>query len=227
MTHRLLPLAAASLLALPAAAPAAAEDAQLWLTGGATVDLGSGLRLSEEMVARFGDAQGGLYEIENSLLLGYRLGDKVTLWAGYTHDPLYNGGRFTRLERRAREQVTFDNVARIGPGAISLRLRAEQRWREGFDGTGWRLRPYVRYAVPLGDTGKTTLTLGHESFINLNRTGFQTAGGYERMRNNIAVKFPLVGPLSAEIGYLNQYGIVRGGRDKMDHAATAGLSLSL
>jgi len=225
MTHRFLPLAAASLLALPAAAPATTHDAQLWLSGGATVDLGGGFKLSEEMVARFGDAQKGLYEIENSLLLGYKLSDKVTLWAGYTHDPLYAAGRFTRMERRAREQVTADNIASIGPGTLSVRLRAEQRWRDGFGGTAWRLRPYVRYQLPLSETGKTTLTLAHESFVNLNHTDFQTEG-YDRMRNSIAVKFPLAGPLSAEVGYLNQYGIVRGGRDKMDHAATMGLSFS-
>jgi hypothetical protein len=152
---------------------------------------------------------------------------QVTIAAGYTHDPQYTGGSFTVMERRAREQVTFDNVAKIAGGALSLRMRGEQRWRDGITGTGWRLRPYAKYALPLSKDGKTTLSFGHESFVNLNRVSFQSQPGWDRMRNNVAVKFPLLKILSGEIGYMNQYSVVRGGIDRMDHAATAAISLSL
>lgn len=222
-----LALAAAGMLAMPGAARAAAQDEQLWLQVSESVKLGGPWSLSNETNIRFGNDRNGLYQIENNLLLGYDLSDTVTLWAGYTHDPQYEGGSFTVMERRAREQATFDNVAKIGTGALSLRLRAEQRWRDGLDGTGWRLRPYFKYVLPLGADGKTTLTFGHESFVNLNSTSFQSQKGWDRMRNNIAVKVPLSAALSADIGYLNQYTLVRGGTDKMDHAFTLGIALSL
>ncbi len=227
MKNYLIPLVWAGLAAIPCAAQAAEEDQQLWLQGGASVKLGDNWRLSEEVTVRFGNAKKGLYEIENNLLLGYKINDIVTIWAGYTHDPQYNGGNFAVMERRFRQQVTLDNVAKLGGGSLSLRVRTEQRWREGVNGTGWRVRPYAKYTLPVSADGKTTLSFGHESFINLSSTSFQAQTGYDRMRNNVALKFPLLGKLSGEVGYLNQFATVRGGRDRMDHVATAGLSISL
>jgi len=218
---------AATLLALPCAAQAAQEDQQLWLQASANVKLSDKWSISEELNVRFGNDRNGLYEIENNLLLAYKLGKQVTVAAGYTHDPQYAGGTFSFLERRAREQITFDNIATISGGKLSLRLRAEQRWRDGVTGTGWRLRPYAKFALPLSKDGKTTLTFAHESFISLNKMSFQSQQGWDRMRNSIAVKFPLSKTLSADIGYLNQYGVTRGGVDRMDHAATLGINLSL
>jgi len=133
-------------VALPAHA---ATDDQLWTTASASVKLSDHWRLSQELTARFSDNRNGLYEIESNTLLGYRLNKTVTLWAGYTHDPQYSGGDFTVMEHRAREQVTFDNIARIGGGKLSARVRVEQRWRENVDGTGWRLRPYLKYSLPI------------------------------------------------------------------------------
>ncbi len=228
MTKNWIQLAiAGGLLALPCAANAAQEDEQLWLQVGASVKLGGKWQLSNETNIRFSDNRNGLYEIESNTLLGYKLSKSVTLAAGYTHDPQYAGGNFTVMERRVREQVTFDNVASIAGGSIGLRVRAEQRWRDNIDGTGWRVRPYAKYSLPLSKDGKTSLTLGHESFINLNSVSFQSQTGYDRMRNNVAVKLPLSKAVNLDIGYLNQYAFVRGGMDRMDHAATLGVSLSL
>ncbi|CAN5227848.1 DUF2490 domain-containing protein [soil metagenome] len=223
--HFIRPLLAAIALASPVAVQAR-DDSQLWLTGTAMVDLSKKWRVSEEAVLRFSDNRNGLYEVENNLLLGYRLDEKVTIWGGYTHDPLYTAGRFTVMEHRAREQVTADNVLKLGPGKISVRLRLEQRWREGVDGTAWRFRPFIRYAVPLGKDG-ITLQLSHESFIDLNETGYQRVGGEERMRNLIAVRTPLSKKINLEVGYLNQYGFVPGGEDSDDHVASLTLNFTL
>src|SRR5690349_13783060 len=144
--------------------PALAQnDFQQWLTASAKVDLADRLVLSDEIVARLSDDRGGLYEIENALLIGYKLTDKATAWAGYVHNPNYAAGDFTVMERRAREQVTVDNFAKLGTASLSVRLRLEQRWRDGIDGTGWRLRPYVKLGVPLGGKTAPTLNLWSES----------------------------------------------------------------
>lgn len=219
----LVSAAAISALGTPALAR---DDAQLWIGGNANIKLSDKFRLQQEVIARFSDNRNGLYEVESNTLLGYSISKKVTLWAGYTHDPNYAGGDFTVMEHRIREQVTFDNVAKIGGGTLSARLRLEQRWREGVDGTAWRFRPYVKYSLPFRAGHKTALVLSHESFIDLNSTSFQRVEGEERMRNLIAITTPVAKNVSLEVGYLNQHSFVPNGPDNDDHAASVTLGLS-
>jgi hypothetical protein len=129
------------------------------------------------------------------------------------------------MEHRAREQVTFDGFAMLGKGKLNGRVRLEQRWRDGVDGTGWRLRPYLKYSVPIA--GKTALNLSSEPFFNLNSTTFQRQSGLDRVRNLITVSTPLTSKLTGEAGYMNQHGFVRGGPDTSDNIAYFGMSLSL
>jgi hypothetical protein len=215
-------LTGASLLSTPALA---ASDEQVWANGSATVKLSDRWRLQEELTGRFSDKKDGLYEVESNTLLGYRLNKVVTLWAGYTHDPQYSGGDFTVMEHRAREQVTFDGFAKLGKGKLNGRVRLEQRWRDGIDGTGWRLRPYLKYSVPIA--GKTALNVSTEPFFNLNTTTFQRQSGLDRVRNLATISTPLTGKLTGEAGYMNQHGFVRGGPDTSDNIAYFGMSLSL
>jgi hypothetical protein len=210
---------------LPAPALAAKSDTQLWGNASATVKLSNHWRLQEEMTARLSDNRNGLYEFESNTLLGYRLNKVVTLWAGYTHNPQYAAGDFTTMEHRAREQVTFDGFAKLGGGKLNGRLRLEQRWREHVDGTGWRLRPYLKYSLPIA--GKTALNLSTEPFFNLNSTPFQKKTGLDRIRNLVTVSTPLTRTLSGELGYMNQHGFVRGAPDTSDNIAYVGLALGL
>jgi hypothetical protein len=205
----------------------ARDDEQLWTSANANVKLSDKWRLQQELTGRFSDNRNGLYEIESVTLLGYRVAKDVTVAAGYVHNPQYSGGDFTVMEHRAREQVTFDNVARIGAGKLSARIRMEQRWREQIEGTGWRMRPYVKFSMPLSQRSKTSLVLSSEAFINLNTTAFQRQEGLDRMRTLIAINTPLTKTVSADIGYLNQHGFVRGGEDTSDHVASVSLSLNL
>jgi hypothetical protein len=213
-------------LSMPATAWAKSDE-QLWTSANANVKLSDNWRLQQELTARLSDSRNGLYEIESATLLGYRVTKGVTLAAGYVHNPQYSGGDFTVMEHRAREQVTFDNLARIAGGKLSARMRVEQRWRENFDGTAWRMRPYVKFSLPLAKGSRTSLTLSNEIFINLNSTSFQRQDGLDRTRTLIAINTPLTKALAAEIGYLNQHGFVRGGEDTNDHVASFSLSLSL
>jgi hypothetical protein len=209
-------------------APAQArEDSQIWGSANVNVKLSDKWRFQQELTTRFSDNRDGLYEVESVTMLGYRPAKDVTVAAGYVHNPQYAGGDFTVMEHRAREQVTFDNVARIGASKLSARMRMEQRWREHVDGTGWRMRPYVKFSLPLATGSKTSLVLSSETFVNLNTTPFQKQDGLDRMRNFIGINTPITKSVSAEFGYLNQHGFVRGGEDTSDHVASVSLSLSL
>jgi len=219
-------LAGALVAGLCSAQPAfAASDSQIWTTGAVTAELGGRWRLSEEMTARFSDTRNGLYEIESNSLVGYRLGKVVTLWAGYTHNPQYSAGRFIAMEHRAREQVTFDDFARLGTGTFDARVRVEQRWRRNLDGTGWRVRPFLKYSLPIA--GRTAINFSSEPFIDMNRTSFQSKRGLDKVRNLVTVSTPVTRTLSGEAGYMNQHTFVRGGPDTSDNIAFFGLALGL
>lgn len=207
--------------------PAVADsDFQQWLTVSAKTDLDEYIAVQGEVVARFGDVSGGLYELEKSLLLGYKVTEKMTAWAGYVHNPTYAAGDFVTLERRAREQITIDNFASIGTASLSARMRLEQRWRDGVDGVGWRARPYLKLAFPLGSKAAPTLNVTAESFITLNTTAFQSNSGLDRLRSAVSLTMPVSKTVRVEAGYLNQHRFVRGGEDRADHALTASLALS-
>ena len=211
-------------VSLAAASPAlASDDTQAWGTLTVSVALPSHFKLSNETVVRTGNAR-GLYEVEDNFMLGYQADPHLTLWLGYTHDPQYLHGDFTIMEHRFRQQLSLDNVARLGPAALSGRLRFEERWREGISATAWRFRPGIRASMPL--VGKAKLQLNHESFINFNTTTFQKQSGYERMRNSVGVNLPLGKQLTLDVGYLNQHGFVRGGADTSDHVLNLGLNAS-
>lgn len=203
----------------------AASDSQAWTNAAVNVRLGDRWRLQEEMTWRFSDKRNGLYEIESNTLLGYRLNKVVTVWAGYTHDPQYSGGDFTVMEHRAREQVTFDSFADLGPGKLTGRLRLEERWRNHVEGAGWRFRPYLKYSLPV--FGQTALNFSTEPFFNINATPFQKQSGLDRVRNLVTVSTPLTKAISGEVGYMNQHGFVRGGPDTSDNVAYLGLAVRL
>ena len=222
---RFLSLIAAVAVGVIPEAALARDDGQIWLSGGGTVKLDDNWKLSEDIIARFSDNRNGLYEVEASTLLNFKAAENVAVAAGYVHNPQYSDGDFSVLERRAREQVTLENLAKIGTGKMSVRLRMEQRWRENADGTGWRMRPYLKYSLPL--RGKTSLTLSSEVFLNLNTTAFQRQDGLDRMRNLIEINTPLLKNVTVEAGYLNQHGFVRDGEDVTDHIASLSISASV
>ena len=107
---------------------------------------------------------------------------------------------------RSRSTVSPSSVA----GKLNGRIRLEQRWREHVDGTGWRVRPYLKYSLPIA--GKTALNLSSEPFFNLNTTPFQRQSGLDRMRNLVTISTPLTKSLTGEAGYMNQHGFVEAAR---------------
>lgn len=184
------------------ATPASADDAQLWTLSRVNVKVAPRLLLGNETIFRTSEQRGD-YDLVDHVLLGYQLDRKITVWIGYTHQTAMSHGRTSAIEQRFRQQLNFDNVASFGPVIFGGRVRLEERWRTGQIGTGWRLRPQIRLTMPLTD--KVALAANHESFIDLNRTSFQSVSGEERMRNAITLSAILNKHLSAEAGYLQQH----------------------
>ena len=217
--------AAMAMLVVPAAARAEIDtDTQYWATTGASVGIGNGLALEGEVVLRFSDDTGGLYEAEFGGNLKYAVSPNVTIAAGYVYVPNFSNGHITRKEDRIRQQIEVKLPQKIGGGTVSTRLRLEERMRSNGNDIGYRLRPRVKWVRALDADKRVSLALYHESFIELNSTDWGQRGSYSRMRNFIGAELPLAKPVKLELGYLNQYNFVESRRDTMQHIVSASLS---
>ncbi len=221
-TLRLCCCAAALIAAVPA--HATEDDSQIWLRASASGSISGPWQGSFETVLRFGNDADGLYEGEYGGSLGYQFREGVTLYGGYLRVPTYSRSGVTRTEDRFRQQLNLP-LGKVAGGKLNGRFRIEERLVSTGDDMGVRLRPNLVWSRPFKEGRKTALVLSHESFINLNSTDWGQRDGYERMRNLVAVSTPLAKKVTAEIGYLNQYGF-RPGRDSQDHVASLSVSYS-
>ncbi|WP_294266922.1 DUF2490 domain-containing protein [uncultured Sphingomonas sp.] len=218
---RLFPiLAAAVALAAPVPALAQQEDEQLWEQLNVVLPVANGVRVTAEQIARTSDRQEGIYTTEYGVLVGVQIAKGVELGVGYRHVGFFNANTAAD-EERVRQQIV------IARGRFAGRLRLDERFNPGGDEIGFRVRPLVRYNLPLGRR-RVSLFGSHESFILPNSTVWGQRAGYERMRNIVGFNVPIGKALSADIGYLNQYRLARGGAQaQMDHALSLQLTVNL
>ena len=168
-------------------------------------------RITLEQIARFSDRQDGLYTTEIGALVGQRVSKNFELGFGYRHVAFYNGNTGAD-ENRFRQQVVGNF------GRLSTRLRIDERFHPAGDEVGIRIRPLVRFNQPINRKGLAVF-VSHESFFIANSTKWGQRRGYERMRNWLGLVLPISPVVSADLAYLNQYRLARGGaRAQMDHA---------
>ncbi|HCB75257.1 MAG TPA: DUF2490 domain-containing protein [Sphingomonas bacterium] len=218
---RLFPiLAAAIALAAPVPALAQQQDEQLWEQLNVVLPVAKGVRVTAEQIARTSDRQEGIYTTEYGVLVGVQIAKGVELGVGYRHVGFFNANTAAD-EERIRQQIV------IARGRFAGRLRLDERFNPGGDEIGFRLRPLAAYNLPL-ERSRVSLFGSHESFILPNSTVWGQRAGYERMRNIVGFNVPIGKALSADIGYLNQYRLARGGaRAQMDHALSLQLTVNL
>lgn len=216
-------LALSLLIAFPVSAQD--SDSELWLTGLGEVALNDRTRIEVESISRVSDDSGGLYEIELAAGVEQLLGGGWWVGGGYVRVVNYARGTVTRTEDRLRVQGGVSGEA--GPIKVAARLRLEHRSRSDGEDIGYRLRPLVRVALPLG-AHDLDLFASHESFVPLNDTDWGEDMGHERMRNAVGIRWQASKAIGIEAGYLNQYRFGRGGRpDTVDHVLALSLSVSL
>ena len=206
-----------ALVARPAAAQQ--QDVQLWSQVNVNVPLAEGAKLTLEQIARVSDRQDGLYQTEYGALLGLRVAPGIELGLGYRRVGAHNGNNGAD-EDRLRQQVvgTF--------GRFVTRFRVDERFNPRGDEIGFRIRPLLRYNLPLRTKG-LALFVSHESFYLPNSTSWGQRRGYERMRNIVGASLPIGRAAIVDLGYLNQYRPGHGARAQMDHALTMQLTINL
>ncbi len=205
-----------------AATPAWAQqqDAQAWEQLNVVVPVAPRLRVTLEEIARISDRQDGVYTTEFGALVGWQVVKGVEFGIGYRHVG-FHSRNLAPDEERLRQQIV------VSHGRFAGRLRLDERFNPDGSEIGFRVRPLLRYNLPLGSR-RLTLFGSHESFFLPNTTAWGQRAGYERMRNIVGLAFPLGKAVTADIGYLNQYRFARGGaRAQMDNALNVQMTLNL
>lgn len=210
-------------LAILATAPlhAAEEDTHLWGAVIVNVDVSKDVVITMEGVARLTDDASRLGQSILRPSIGYRLGKNTIASLGYGYIATDPVGPASSDEHRIWQQLSF-RVAGNGSGlTVTGRTRLEQRWFEGRDDMGWRLRQQLRATAPL--TGKTRAVVWSEAFLSLDDTSWGQRSGLDRWRNSVGLSVPVTKTVTIEPGYINQWVSSRG-LDRVHHIANVSLS---
>lgn len=201
------------------AAPALADE-QAWLAGIATGPVQGKLVTWLEVQPRLTDGAGRLGQTILRPAVGVQIDPATQLLLGYAFIESYPDGLPARREHRLWQQALVRLAGTPGKAVLVSRTRLEQRFPEGSDETGWRLRQFLRGQVWLDE--RWSLIGISEAFVGLNRTEWGQPARLDQVRNFAGFGRPLSKRLTLEAGYLNQR-IVRGGPDATNHVLNVNL----
>lgn len=216
-----LPLAGL-VLASAGAAHATDEDTQAWAVVNASRALNERAVVTLDGQARFSDGSSRLGQLILRPSIGWRLDAATTASAGYAYSRSTPEGRPTIHEHRAWQQMAYRLAGDGGGATLSGRTRLEQRWVEGRDGTGWRLRQQIRMTAPV--TTEVRGVAWTEAFVGLNQTAWGQRDGLHQWRSFVGVAVPITKTMTLEPGYLHQRAF-RTGPDAVTHAAAVWINL--
>jgi hypothetical protein len=221
-------VAAAAALALACSAvivaPASAELEQAfagWLAFTAQDDFGGASEKLDGVIwwldgqLRFRDDVGGY---SNTLIrpgLGWAFSEQGSLLAGYTyiHSTPVAGPSFN--EHQAWQQFQWSEPS--GLFSRLWRTRLEQRFRDGSDDVGVRLRQLFRTSIPIRE-GSSLSIVGHdEVFFHLNDTDWGAKTGFDQNRFFIGFGWQASKKIALELGYMNFYTDKATGPNQLDH----------
>ena len=211
MQLRILALTA---LAVAAACPALAEN-QIWTAAGVSAKPFSNeaISLSFDADLRY-QPDGDLDTIELRPGIGYRLNDTFKISGGYLWGSVRQDGP-DRKEHRLWQQLSYDFGKAYG-FEFDGRSRLEERRREGWDDTGWRLRQEFAAKRPLAGT-PFDIALSTDLFFELNDTDWGQSGGFTEARSQLLLVWDISDDVSWELGYMNQFENERGAPDETNH----------
>ncbi|MBY0283341.1 MAG: DUF2490 domain-containing protein [Sphingomonas sp.] len=222
---RLLLTVAASTLGL--SVPAHAEhDAQAWPVVIVQGKIKDDAIFWLEAQPRITDDAQRLGQLLIRTAIGVQLGKRTSVLSGYAFirtDPI---DRPLAHEHRLWQQLLLPLSK---PGArltVTARTRLEERFVEGFDGVGWRLRQQVRLQHKLPGQSKLSAVLWSEPFYNMNTTDWGQRAGWDQVRTFAGVSIPLSKKVTLEPGYLNQT-VLRAAGTRYNHIANVWLVVRL
>ena len=173
--------AASLLIVAPASLADPAHDEGLWLMIAAQGSFDeedpqrSRLRWWFDGHARFFEDANGYGQSIVRPGVGYAIGERSTLWAGYGWIRSSPANRADFDENRIWQQWTT-SIA-ISSANLSWRSRLEQRFVEGGDDVGWRFRQFIKVSQPLAFQSRLRLVAYDEVFIAFNDTDWGAQSG--------------------------------------------------
>ena len=208
-------------------AQATEQDAGIWAIFSSTDTLQSDGEATRwrywfDAQARFFDLGSGNNQYLLRPGIGYDLNDNLTVWAGYARFRTRSSSGNYSDEDRFWQQLTW-TAARWQHGTLGMRLRFEERSVSNGDDLGLVLRYMVKYTHPLGDTGKRDLLLSLEPFVALRDTDWAGDSGVRQNRLAVGIAWKLSDKTSLETSYMNVYGRVDDGQDRMRHLGVINL----
>lgn len=157
---------------------------------------------------------------------GIRLTEGVSLWAGYAWVPVFSDTDANpRDEHRLWQQLILSH--RFESASLQSRTRFEQRFVEGGDDVGLRLREFVRFDWKFFSHASSGVgvVIWDEVFVGLSETDFGQPGGLDQNRLFVGPMFALTQWARIEPGYLFVY-VRREAGDRVAHAFSVNLFLS-
>jgi hypothetical protein len=191
----------AYLLPLFLAAPVQADE-QVWLAGIAQGPISGKLITWIEVLPRFTDGGDRLGQTILRPALGVQLNPAATLLLGYAFIENNPDGLPSRREHRIWQQAQVRLAGTPGKAVLVSRTRLEQRFLEGADEDGWRLRQFLRGQYWLSE--RWSLIGVSEAFVGLGATSWGQRSGLEQVRTFAAVGHAITPRITLEAGYLNQ-----------------------
>lgn len=223
MKLRLL-LACAAMIVTATPAVASEEEANVWLSQFATINVNDKVYIRFEAQERFTNDGKRLGQLLLRSLAAYRINKNVNLGAGYAFILTDRLNSVELNEHRFYQELNVRIVTTKTGLTVDSRTRLEQRTFEEREKTAWRLRQFVQLRVPLSDQGHRFIAYT-EPFVDLNETDVQR-GGLSVWRNFVGVSIPLGKGVEIVPGYLNQH-VFRNGQDRTDHTANINLFMNL
>lgn len=205
-----------------AVTPAAYAENQIWTSIGLKAGPSEAGRLgaSLDINSRY-EPDGELSRLELRPGLTYALKNGIDLAGGYYYGHTNQPGD-DRNEHRLWQQASYDLGARWGL-EFSGRTRMEQRYREGSDDTGARIRQRLTVDYPIDGT-PLTFSAGPEVYYELLETDWGADQGFSELRTEAKFEWEVSDSLGLSLGYLNQREIEQNGPDTTNHHITLGLS---
>lgn len=153
--------------------------------------------------------------------IGHKVNDWLKISGGYRYGQTIRPGP-DQIEHRLWQQASYDLFS-LGKTEFAGRTRIEQRFREGTDGTGWRVRQQFSLEHPLNDSG-VKLALSDELIFGLNDTSWGSASNLQENRARATIKWKAAGA-GWDFGYLYQYrNRVNGAQDEHNDHIYVGVS---
>ena len=132
--------------------------------------------------------------------LTYRLNDKLSLWQGYSWNPLFHP---FRNDQRVWQQIQLNED--FGKYSLESRFRLEERFLEHIPGIPVRGRYRLGAWIPLDKNKIWKFVLWDEVWFNFNSRPNGPQAGYDRNWLFAGINKKISGNVNLEGGYMFQY----------------------